>query len=192
MMNAIANSPGDTLELASGQILAILAPHAGRSLMLETAARFALRGPVRVLDGSNHFNAYIVARSIRRFTADIDSALARISLARAFTCYQMEALLAAAALLVQHQPAPAPATLIFDLLATFYDENVHLVERQRLLLLCQRYFRAISAHSPLLISLRPASADRPDQQTLLDEMLAFADDIWQAEAPAAPAIPRLF
>ena len=67
------HASNDVLELASGQILAILAPHAGRSLMLETAARFSLRGPVRVLDGGNHFNAYIVARSIRRFTADIDS-----------------------------------------------------------------------------------------------------------------------
>lgn len=190
-MNAIANSPGDTLELTSGQILAILAPHAGRNVMLATAARFALRGPVRVLDGGNHFNAYIVARSIRRLTADIDSALARISLARAFTCHHMEALLAAA-LLVQHHLAPAPATLVFDLLATFYDESVNLAERRRLLLLCQRYFKAISVHSPLLISLRPASADRPDQQALLDEMLAFADNVWQVETPVPATIPRLF
>ena len=179
-------------DLPHGQILAILAPHAGRTVMLETAARFALRGPVRVLDGGNHFNAYLVARSIRRFTADIDSALTRISLARAFTCYQMEALLAAATLLVQQQPASAPAALVLDLLATFYDENVALIERQRLLKLCQRCFRVIAAHSPLLISLRPAQVDRPDQQGLLDEMLDFVDDVWQAETPAVPTIPQLF
>jgi len=190
-MNALLTSPAIPA-LPRGQILAILAPHAGRSVMLETAAHFALHGPVRVLDGGNHFNAYLVARSIRRFTADIDSALTRINLARAFTCYQMEALLSAAALLVQQQPASAPAALVLDLLATFYDENVALIERQRLLKLCQRCFKVIAAHSPLLISLRPAMFDRPDQQDLLDEMLDFVDDVWQAEAPAVPAIPRLF
>ena len=188
------HASNDVLELASGQILAILAPHAGRSLMLETAARFSLRGPVRVLDGGNHFNAYIVARSIRRFTADIDSALTRISLARAFTCYQMEALLSDAVMQVQHQPQQVqpPVTLVFDLLATFYDENVNLAERQRLLMLCRRYFKAMSTRSPLLISLRPAQPSRPDQQSLLDEMLAFVDDVWQAEAPVPAAMPRLF
>ncbi len=194
MMNAVTLPSHDMLELASGQVLAILAPHAGRTLMLETAARFSLRGPVRVLDGGNHFNAYIVARSIRRFTADIDTALARISLARAFTCYQMEALLSAAALQNHHSSPQAqlPVTLVFDLLATFYDENVNLIERQRLLMLCQRYFKAMSARSPLLISLRPAQPARPDQQSLLDEMLAFVDNIWQAETPVPAAMPRLF
>lgn len=193
-MNALSSPTPDTLELASGRILAALAPHAARGLMLETAARFAMHGPVRVLDGGNHFNAYLVARSIRRFTAGIDPVLDRISLARAFTCYQMEALLSAAALLVQN-PATGeqqPATLVFDLLATFYDENVNLEERRRLLALCRRCLKAISARAPLLISLRPAMFDRPDQQELLDEMLGFADDIWEAQIPAAPAIPRLF
>jgi hypothetical protein len=147
-----------------------------------------------VLDGGNHFNAYIVARSIRRFTADIDSALTRISLARAFTCYQMEALLSDAALEVRHLPeqAHSPVTLVFDLLATFYDENVNVIERQRLLALCRRYFKVISTRSPLLISLRPAQPTRPDQQSLLNEMLDFVDNVWQAETPIPAAMPRLF
>ena len=194
MMNSVTHYPTDTIELTSGQILAILAPHAGHTLMLETAARFSLHRPVRVLDGGNHFNAYIVARSIRRFTADIDPALAGISLARAFTCYQMEALLSDAALQNHHYPAQVqpPVTLVFDLLATFYDENVNLIERQRLLMLCKRYFTTISMRSPLLISLRPAQPARPDQQSLLNEMLAFVDSIWQAETPVPAAMPRLF
>lgn len=193
-MNAISSSLNGVLELTDGQILAILAPHAGRSLMLEVAARFALRGPVRVLDGGNHFNAYIVARSIRRFTSNIDSALTGISLARAFTCYQMEALLSDAAQQAYHQPLQAqpPVTLVLDLLATFYDENVTMIERQRLLALCRRHFKILSTRSPLLISLRPAQPTRPDQQSLLDEMISFVDDVWQAEAPVPAAMPRLF
>ena len=193
-MNTISNTPDDTLQLTSGQIMAVLAPSAGRSLMLETAARFSLHGPVKVLDGGNHFNAYIVARSIRHFTADIDSALSDISLARAFTCYQMEALLSDAALQIHHLPENAhpPVMLVFDLLATFYDENVNLIERQRLLALCRRYFKVIAARSPLLISLRPAQPTRPDQQSLLDEMLGFVDNLWQAETVVPSAMPRLF
>lgn len=193
-MNAISSSLNGILELTDGQILAILAPHAGRSLMLEVAARFSLRGPVRVLDGGNHFNAYIVARSIRRFTPDIDSALTGINLARAFTCYQMEALLSDAAQQAYHQPLQSqpPVTLVLDLLATFYDENVTMIERERLLALCRRHFKVLSTRSPLLISLRPAQPTRPDQQSLLDEMISFVDDVWQAEASLPVTMPRLF
>jgi hypothetical protein len=194
-MNIISYaSPATTFlpDPASGKTLAVLAPHAGRNLMLETAARCSIRGPVHVLDGGNHFNAYLVARAVRRHTENMDDMLRRINLARAFTCYQMESLLAAAAALARQRAAPAPATLVLDLLATFYDENVQLAERQRLLRLCQRYFKVLSAYGSLLISLRPAQCDRPDQQLLLDDMLAFVDDVWQAEILSAPAIPRLF
>lgn len=61
--------------------------------MLEMSALLALRGPVRVLDNGNSYNALYVARFIRQQTVRLDDALSRIAVARAFTCYQVITLL---------------------------------------------------------------------------------------------------
>jgi hypothetical protein len=65
--------------------------------MLDLAARLALRGELRVLDGGNSFNAYTVARNLGRLVGGggsaLEEALQRIQVARAFTCYQVLTLL---------------------------------------------------------------------------------------------------
>jgi hypothetical protein len=104
----------------------VIAPHAGMPLMVETAARLALNGSVRVLDGGNRFNVYPVAQAVRRITPRLEETLSHISLSRAFTCYQMLTLL-------EETTAQPVATLVLDLLSTFLDENVTLVESRRLL-----------------------------------------------------------
>ena len=113
----------------SDHLMLVIAPYAARTAMLDLAAQLAAHGPLRVLDGGNQFNVYPVARSIRRHTPDLNAALQRIFLSRAFTCYQM------AVMLNETAAAPVP-TLALDLLATFYDENVTLIESQRLLRGC--------------------------------------------------------
>ena len=47
--------------------------------------RLAERGPVRVLDGGNQFNAYLIARQLHGRPDLLD----RISISRMFTCYQV-------------------------------------------------------------------------------------------------------
>ncbi|MCP4418017.1 MAG: hypothetical protein GY805_15450, partial [Chloroflexi bacterium] len=109
-------------ELATGELgLVIGSPvftrgrlHAERTQMLELSAVLALRGSVRVLDGGNSYDALYVARYIRRHTVQMDETLKRISVARAFTCYQMVTLLQQTAVF------PSP-TLVLDLLTTFGD-----------------------------------------------------------------------
>src|SRR4030065_337535 len=61
--------------------------------LMGLAARLAQRAPLRVLDGGNCFNAYIVALALRQQTTDVTAALERIRVSRAFTCYQMVTLL---------------------------------------------------------------------------------------------------
>jgi hypothetical protein len=46
------------------------------------------------MDGGNRFDAHQIARYIRRQSSQLDAILGRIAIARAFTCYQMAALLA--------------------------------------------------------------------------------------------------
>ena len=100
-----------------------------------------------MLDGGNRFNAYPVAHAVRRQNQDPRAALNRIHLSRAFTCYQVDALL------TEWQPVTYP-TLVFDLLATFYDESVNLPESRRLLLRVLWQLEQLSKLGPVVVSTR--------------------------------------
>ena len=157
------------------RLLLVIAPHAARPLMLELAARAALGSPLRVLDGGNQFNVYPVAQELRRHTADLRAALQRIHVARAFTCYQM------AALLEQSSPQAQP-TLVLDLLATFYDEDVRVEEASQLLKGCLVDLLRLAQAGPLLVSAKPppeACTDRAARARLLDQLRATAAQVWE-------------
>lgn len=166
----------------SNRLLVLSAPHAAISMMLELSARLALSGELRVLDAGNRFNVYPVARAIRRHTAELTAALARIRLARAFTCYQ------AAAMLTDMPAEPRPL-LVIDLLATFYDESVNLAESRRLLAGCVEQLRRLSQCAPVVVSARPPA--RADRAALL-EALQLAGSAWQLEPLPAPRAPGLW
>ncbi|RPI98919.1 MAG: hypothetical protein EHM39_07395 [Chloroflexi bacterium] len=173
-------------ELISAQVLLIVAPEAAWPGMLDLSARLSLRGALRVLDGGNQYNAYHVARALRRQTLDLRGALARIDLARVFTCYQMETLLLNAV------PQVAP-TLVLDFLATFYDENVPYAERRRLLARCAALLQRLSRRAPVVVSARPAFPGQAERASLLDLLARSADQVLEAEPPPEPLTPpRLF
>ncbi len=145
-----------------------------------------LHGSVRVLDGGNQFNAYHVARSIRRFPqissrADPHPPGARLHLlpGRDPLLRRGHSYCTCPGSGVQ----PAAVTLVFDLLGTFADDNVSLVERRRLLERCRLAMRQIADHSVLLVGLRPARTGHPDQDELLQIVLGWVDNLWQAEVP---------
>jgi hypothetical protein len=147
-------------EPSPGYIWLVLARHAARQPMLDLAARLAQRGTLRVLDGGNSFNAYAVARSLGRWAGeagkDLENALKRISVARAFTCYQVLTLLS------ETPTAPYP-TLVLDLLSTFYDENVELYESQRLLESCVGHLLRLSGLAPVVVSAQALVTRQPVQ-----------------------------
>lgn len=154
--------------------------------MLTFAARLSLLGPLRVMDGGNRFNAYRVARALRGLErGSMSRALARISLARAFTCYQM------ASMLEQAPAAPVPM-LVIDFLDTFYDQSVPLVERRRLLGRCLERLQDLSLRAAVVISLRPPRPPQTDPTGLQQAVQAAADQVWFQEElqPVAPL--RLF
>jgi len=159
-------------ELAADRIVLIVAPRAARDGMLDLTATLARRGPVRVLDGGNQFNAYYVARAVRRHATNLSEILARVDLARAFTCYQMEALLLAS-------PAEWVPTVVLDFLSTFYDENVPLAERRRLLQRCALHLRRLSRRAPVVVSVQQHGYG------------AFAAGSGAAMSGAAPLAERL-
>lgn len=179
----------DTLSLPfSQQVAVVVASGAARQSMLDLAARLAPAGPLCVLDGGNHFNAYLVARAVRRLTPRLEEALANIRLSRAFTCYQMLALLA------ETQAGPAPL-LVLDLLSTFYDESVPLPEARRLLEAAAQHLERLGrGGGPVVVSARPPSYACPQRAVLIDALQAVLPVFFEypAELPAAACQPALF
>jgi phage tail sheath gpL-like len=173
----------DLLSLpTSNHLMLVIAPYAARTAMLDLAAQLAAHGPLRVLDGGNQFNVYPVARSIRRHTPNLNAALQRIYLSRAFTCYQMAVMLDEAAA----TPIPPIPTLALDLLATFYDENVTLVESQRLLRGCLRQLQRMSQQVPVIVSVRPPAPICQERIVLLEQLRQATTHVWEIQELTPP------
>ena len=169
-----------------GDLLLILAPHAGGAIMWELVARLACQGAIRLLDGGNRFDVYkcnlAVGQALGGRTGDLPAVLEPIRLSRAFTCYQVVALL-------KSTPAEPVPTLVLDLLSTFYDENVSTEESLRLLQECVVHLRRLSRLAPVAVSIRPGPPEsRPD---LLNTMLEAASQIWTLEPHIPKSPPRL-
>ena len=103
---------------------------------LYMASNALLHGvPVALVDGTNRFDAYYIAEFARKVASrrlarvTPEQLLRHIYVARAFTCYQMEATI------TERLPAflkrsGAPVAIIFGLLDTFYDDQAPLFEVQ--------------------------------------------------------------
>jgi len=144
-----------------------LVPHPqARACLMVLAAELALQGRVYVLDGGNSFNPQPVARLIRRATLHTSIIMQRIQVARAFTCFQMAALIRQARQAHARYPAP---TLVLDLLSTFEDENIRLEERKRVLEGCLADLKQIKRCHGVVVSARYTNP-------LLSELLVKAAD----------------
>jgi hypothetical protein len=91
--------------------------------------QLAVQGrPVTLVDASQSFDPYLVARVGRYRGLDLRVLLEHIRLSRAFTCHQL------ATLLCETLPATGPGEPLFVLgpCALFYDDQVALTERRSL------------------------------------------------------------
>ena len=180
-----------TLPPGGHGVLLALNPHLRQlhPAVLEQAARLALAGPLLILDGGNCLDLYGLARQLRRLGAPVKPLLARIQVARTFTCYQTAALLAQLARAAgAENPLP---TILLDLLSTFLDENVPLAERQRLLAGCMEDLRRLSANAPILVTAR--SVSQSGSEALLNLLCSRVDHLWTPQPPLPPpAQLRLF
>ena len=170
-----------------GDLLLVMAPHAGGAIMWDLIARLACRGALCLVDGGNRFDVYrcnqAVGHALGGRTADLPAVLERIHLARAFTCYQLVALL-------KETPTQPVPTLVLDLLSTFYDENVSTGESLRLLRACLADLQRLNRHAPVAISARPGPPDsRPE---LLEVLFEAAGQIWTLEPDVPKPPPQLF
>ncbi len=151
----------------------IQGPHAASGLLLQICAKLALRGPVRILDCGNRSDMYQVARELRPLTRDPATAMQRIHLSRAFTCYQAEALLG------QNRGQSQTPILIFDLLATYLDESVSKQEAERLFDDTLDHLQKMSRKNPVLVGIRPLPAIALDRSNLPLRLQKAADESFQ-------------
>lgn len=163
-MNASSNI------LTVNHLVVVRAANRAALALLDDAAGLALAGPLRVLDGGNCINIYPLARALRRRTAALTDALRNVRLSRAFTCYQMLAL-------VTDTPADGTPTLVLDLLGTFYDESVPLYETQRLLRLAILELLRLRTGGPLTVSARPPGQLAANRQPLYETLLSVAEEL---------------
>ena len=147
--------------------------------MMSIIAALALRGCVVVIDGGNCFDGYGLARTVRRHTHHVQAVLKQIRLSRAFTCYQISAVLA-------ELPLDSTPVILLDMLATFLDENVKLNKRQRLLENSLNLLRRISESAPVAVWARTHMSPSGEEQMLLNPLLEVAQEIWELQAPETP------
>jgi len=140
--------------------------------------RLGLTGKVRVIDGGNRFDPYRIARLVRRETGELTAILGGITVARAFTCYQVLALLEVQAVL-------AVPLLVLDLLSTFADENVRYIERSRLLDGCIVQLQRLAGAAPVLVTTQ-AWAISTTVSDFPDRLAAVAERIWRYEPGGQP------
>lgn len=173
----------------SNQLYAVIGGHAAVDRLLELSAHLALRGPLLLLDCGNRANPLPLARHLRRLTPDPLRAMGNIQVARAFTCFQVKALLEQVAFFPAQQPL-----MILELLATFYDESVSYAEGHRLLEQSLHCVRHVCRAAPVLISARHPPADFPERGVFVDMLCSIADQYWLEEKPAPrpPAQPPLW
>jgi hypothetical protein len=158
-------------------LLVAIAPHAGREYASHLLAELALLGPVTVLDSGNRVQPYQVAHLLRRKTVQIAEAVERISIRRAFTCYQTLALLESA----EVQPYPY---LLLDLLNSFYDDQVSDRETRRLVTLCLVEIKRLNQFAPLGILLAPPIVE--ERAFLMQMVCEQADEIYTPALSATP------
>ena len=151
--------------------------------LLSNLYRLAERSPLTVLDGGNRFNAYLVARGAHGQV----ELLERITVSRAFTCYQMLTLL-------ESTPALPKPVLALDLLNTFYDESIKVRERRRLLTGCIDHLDRLSRPAGGAVTIHPPAVSSPAAIEFVRMLESHAADLFlPPQVPALPATQaRLF
>lgn len=164
----------------SNGLLVVFGEHGGASLMLDLAARLSLHGSLYLLDCGNRSNMYRVARTLRALTDDPVAVMRNIRLSRAFTCYQVVALLEKAA------SRPGAPVLVLDLLATFMDESVQIQESSLLFNCALQYLFVMGQSAPVVISAKPLLSLSAPRNGLLEQLKGAANVIWEENVLPAP------
>lgn len=176
--------PNNALRVGSSKFGLIIRNDQAVDDLLRLVAYLSLGGSVRVLDAGNHFNLIQVAYSIRRATPDLYSAAERIKVVRAFTC--VEVLRA-----FQEEEEGAPL-VVFDMLATFYDDAVSDKRSVLLARQCLVEINRLKVTAPVLVWVRDDQAKESPRAGVLKVLEQGADLVDRVSITQAATELRLF
>ncbi len=108
--------------------------------------------------------------------------LERITVSRAFTCYQVLSLL-------ESTPATSSPFVVLDLLNTFYDESVQAGERKRLLRGCLDHLHRLERAAGGAVSVHPPAVPSQAALDLLGMLQAATPDTYFIQPAAPPPEP---
>ena len=147
-----------------------------REMITKHIVQLALRGPYNLIAGDEWLpDRDTLYRSIRRYTLKIEETLDNPSIKRPMTCFQMLDLLEEADM--QNRP-----TLILNFLYHFYNADVRLSVRDRILSKCCKYAKRISLCNPVVVLVPRLSTDEynrffPILASVADEIIPVAESI---------------
>ena len=169
---------------APGEVTLWVGPGAAVEPVLELlyAGNAVARGRISLLEGANRFHPYRIGELGRAFGIDATRTLEGIRLARAFTAYQMVALVDGWAAEARRHP---PTLLVgHDLPTLFAADEISPEERTALLGHVARTLALLlrTIHRPLLLTLGPGGAQ--GFPGLADEGPRWSDLVTFARGPA--------
>ena len=140
-----------------------------REMITEHIVQLALRGPYNLIAGDEWLpDRDTLYRSIRRYTLKIEGTLDNPSIKRPMTCFQMLDLLEEADM--QNRP-----TLILNFLYHFYNADIELPVRDRVLSKCCKYAKRISLCNPVVVLVPRLSTE--EYNRFFPVLAAIADEI---------------
>ncbi len=169
-MNTLPSLASDPLPLVSQRSRLRLIETAGRQNegITELFAALALHGSFYAIAGGEWLPTYALVQSIRRRTPDIKQILGRVRLARPFTCYQV------LDLLEETRPERDPI-LILDFLHHFYNPDIQLPVRQRVLEQCRKHLQRLALSRSLLVFVQEMQTE--EYERFLPVLTAAADEV---------------
>lgn len=144
---------------------------------------------VILLDGANRFDPYAVSLFARSVSIPPEKLLKKIRIARAFTCYQMAALMGEKLSLLLKRVNPSPSgqktwVIFLGPLSTFLDEDVPEREVRSLLEKALKKVEGLAAEGiPLLVFQTPIHA-HSKRAYLMKRLVHFSDWAWKIEFDA--------
>ena len=136
-----------------------------RASVDDSIIQIAMSGTVLIMDAGNCFNPLRLIRAIRQQTLRINQVLENIQVARAFTCFQVLALL-------DQTVDPQGPVFIFRPLTTFHDEMAPVYERLRLLREVDRHVNRLQDSVAVTIMIRN---NHLLEEPLMDWLTALQD-----------------
>ena len=165
----------------AGSVRAHLSLLTGPSLILDVgttlAGQVALGGHlVLYVDGANAFDPYILARLAKTAGQDPKTAMQHLRLSRAFTCHQLETLIAERlpAAIAQYRPG---LVVISGWSHLFHDENVPAPEAFRILQNTARRIRSLAAAGQPILATHPDEPVTPRLPRLRAMLVHAADGV---------------